>query len=108
MGDREDAARGAYTALADDHGTVVQRGVLKKMFSIRRWLMLESMVSPVATISSRETPRSMTMSAPTFWRAMFMHAMTIGIMVLMSGVSDACLLTNSFMKAPKRWCAPRE
>ena len=52
---------------------------LKKMFSISRWLMLASITSPVFTISSSDEVRSMTISAPTFFLAMLIHAITMGI-----------------------------
>ena len=57
---------------------------LKKMFSMSLWLMLASIRSPVSTMSSSLTVRSMTMSAPTLPLAMSMHAITMGMMVCLS------------------------
>ena len=57
---------------------------LKKMFSISRWLMLASIMSPVSIISSSGESRSMTISAPTLPLLMLMQAITTGIMASMS------------------------
>ena len=57
---------------------------LKKMFSIKRWLIFASIRSPVATMSSKGILRSITIKAPTLSFAMLIHAKTIGMIVSLS------------------------
>ena len=53
---------------------------LKKIFSMRRWLILASIRSPVRTMSSNGKSFSITISAPTLPLLIFRQAITIGMM----------------------------
>lgn len=65
--------------LADNHSSVVQRAVLEKIFSIRRWFISALIISPVRTTSSNGILCSTTINAPTFCLPILIQAITTGI-----------------------------